>query len=707
MKMKNNLDELYKDLLTGKKTCEEVSDIMKSGDLSSNVNAYIHKDSINPLVPYTDEDLQNIYMIINITQFIYNNSGLDTGLTDEEYDALYSIMLDNGGSDVISVPITPTAKSPLVYHKYPSLRGTLTKVYYLSNDEERNVKSRRFLDEWKTSMESKIFTNSGKTVDLDDEDIYVFPKFDGVSGIFEMNADGTVNRVLTRGFTETNEATNVAHIFKDFEREPKEIKNQPYGLKTEIMMKESDLKYYNEKYKTDYKNTRSIVSAIINSDEYDAEKSSLLHVVPLRISDENQNQDLAMEVFKKYPYIRCKLKDRDKIRDFAFNHKYVNGELRCDGAVIYIINPEIQEILGRENNKNNFEVAYKFTEEAALTKLIDINFNMGEFGRLAPVAQVKPVKLKGNTIENISLGSIGRMRSLKLRKGDTVKVLYDIIPYLSFDVDCKHSTKNDIIKIPEYCPECGEPLESNPQDNIVYCTNEHCPSLIKGKIINYLFKMDIDNISYGVIDKLFDNGIVSSIKDLYSLDKHLSEIINIDGFGPTMVTKWINSINDKRTVADYQVFGALGIEGLSKKKFAAIFKEYDIDELMDIVSENRIIDLVKISGFEDKTSKKVIKGIEDNKKLIKFLIKELDIVETKYANKPKFTVCFTKIRDKDKEKFVFEHGGAIDDSLTSKTTLLVVPTLDTKSSKVDKANKYGIRVVPIDDLESTILNYIL
>lgn len=702
---KMSFNEIYKKLLKGDMSCEEASNIMNESWVKSLVNSYINKDKINRLVPYFEEDIQNIFMIINITQFIYNNSGCSTGLSDYDYDILYSIMIDNSETDVISAPIIQN-HNPITTHKYPSLRGTLTKVYYLTLDEKRTNPSRKYLDEWKSSMETKIYNNSGRTINLDNEEIYVFPKFDGVSGIFEMSDKNSIERVLTRGYTETNEAEDITHIFQNLkDREYCEFIDKEYGLKTEIMMQEDDLEYYNEKYNTDYKNSRSIVSAIINSDEYDAEKSSLLHIVPLRVSLEDGTQELAKEVFTEYPYIRCRLKDREVIRKFANEHRYIHGGLRCDGAVIYIINPEIQKILGRENHKNNFEVAYKFTEEVTTSKLLGITFNVGLFGRIAPVAKIKPVKLKGNTIENISLGSIGRMRELGLRKGDTVKVLYDIIPYLSFDDECAHGD-GELLEIPEYCPECGSKLEFSESYDIASCINPECPCRQKGKILNYLNKMNIDGISYGIIDKLFDYGFVKSIKDLYHIKDNITDISIIDGFGIRSVSSWIESIEKQRVVSDYVVLGSLGIEGISKKLFEKIMRQMTLSELLGIVDSKDVNKLIEIPGIQIKTAQKIIDGIKSNLKLIKFLKKELSIVDTYGKQESLFSVCFTKIRDKDKENFIYSHGGIVTDSLTKDTTFLVVPDLSIESSKITKAKKYGIKIIHIDDMESEILAFL-
>ena len=701
-----NLNKIYNDLINEKITTKDAVDILTSRDMRQTINALINKDRISPGINYTDQDIQTIFQIINITQFIYNTTGEFTGLTDSEYDKLYEIMVMHGGDDVISAPL-PKSTKKIGYHKYPSLRGTLKKVYYLSDDETRTNPSRKYLSEWVASMETKYFDATGKKINLENEYVLVFPKFDGVSAVFELNSDNNIERVLTRGYTELNEAQDITKIFSKMpKRQYKEFRSE-YGLKTEIMMNESYLKAYNKKYGTDYKSTRSIVSSIINSDEFDPEKIDLLRVIPLRVGLSNGSQQLASEALEEFPHIKCKLKDVEKIREFALKNAYVNKELRCDGAVIYIIDPEIQKVLGRENDINNYEVAYKFTEESALTKLIDIEFQLGLFGRVSPVAKIKPVKLKGNTIDRVSLGSIGRVRDLNLRYGDTVKILYDIIPYLAFDADCQNimytkDTIGDVIKIPKKCPECKEELQYIDSNDILQCTNPDCPCRIKGKILNYLNKMDIDNISYGTIDKLYEYGIVTTIEDLYKLNDVKKELELIHGFGKKSVKSIIQSINNHKEVPDYQVLGALGIESIGKKTFQKVCSEYSIDELIQLSKDNDISSLCKISGINQKTSKKILDGLKDNKKLIKFLIKTLDIIETDGLLEPKFTVCFTKIRDKSEEDLIRRYGGEVVESLSKNTSILVVPTKNSESAKIEKAKKYGIPIIPIDDLDAFI-----
>ena len=703
--MNESFVDLYMKLISGEITPEEAEDVMNSSAARSLILYHLNKDKVNPLLPY---DVSEITAIVNIAQFIYNNGGGSTGLSDSEFDTLYSIMIDNnGGEDIVSAPILESGNK-IESHKYVNMRGTLTKIYYLTMDEERKNPSRRYLDEWKSTMENKIFNSTGKRVNLDNYEVYVFPKFDGVSGIFEMDENGNLIKTLTRGFTKTNEAENITMHFKTFaKRKYNEFGKRPYGLKTEIMMMESDFDWYNKTYNTNYKSTRSIVSAIINSGEYDPQASRLLHVIPLRVGLENGEEEVASEAFKDYPYLRCMLKDREVIRNFALKHRYVNDGLRTDGAVIRIIDPEIQKILGRENDKNLYEVAYKFTEESEMTEVLDIKYEVGLFGRITPVAVCKPVKLKGNTVDSPSLGSYGRFKQLKLRKGDKVKILYDIIPYLDFDNDCEHRG-GKLFEFPTECPECGEPLNIKDGEALAICKNPDCPCRIKGKILNYLNNMRISGISYGVLDKLYENGIVSSILDIYDIKDNVSKIVDISGFGSKKVKSWIEEIESHMDVMDYTLLGSIGISGVGEITFKKIMELFTIDELMEMV-ENKDLTPVwtNIKGISEDSAMKIMKGLYENKKLISKLDKVLVIHSYKNSKKALFSACFSDIRDSKLEDWIIENGGDVVKSVTKKTSILIVPENHRETSKVISAKNNNVPIVLIDDAKEYIKTKII
>ena len=650
---------------------------------------------------FSEEEYIPLSDLVFILQSVYNYSTEESPVADEDYDVLYEI-LENKDINIIT---TPVLRNEVVHHKYTHLRGTLEKIYALDDEENISNETRRRLSDWIKTSERSIKDSTGQNVNLEKEEIYVFPKWDGVSIIFEINEENKIQRALTRGNTELNEAEDVTFIFKQIESKViiPEMKGRAYGLKTEVMMKEDDLEKYNSEHNTSYKSTRSIVSSIINTDEIDG-REQLLEIVKLRTSilDEDGNESieiLAKEVFDR-PFLVCTLEDVEAIKKFSYRHRYVDG-LRCDGSVIYLKNTKLQNILGRKDHKNKFEVAYKFNEEFEYTKLKDIIFQVGTFGTINPIAIIEPVVIKGNTIQRISLGSMFRFWDLKLSKGDTVKVIYEIIPYLVFDPNdkkCKKS-KNPIIPAPEVCPECGHKLHYDGENTIPKCENPDCSYLKKKKIVNYVQRMNMVGISYETISSLYDNKLVKSIKDLYRVKK--KDIKKIPGFAEITATNIIHEIDSHRKVIDADLLGSIGIPNASKKLFQKIFRVYTIDEVMDFADADLLVPLTCINGIKDAKAKIVLNGIRENRSLLLFLMDELEIVSAKEskAYQCRFKACFTKIRSESVTKKIEDLKGQVVDNVTKDTDFLIVPSINTESSSVTKAKKYGIPIVPIDTID--------
>ena len=695
MDVLSTYEKMLSDLITGEMTSAEAVDTIKNTkELMGTINSYLRAEAYNT-GPLGDEDIQIIHAIIEVLQFIYNDSGVESPISDTEYDRLYEMMVSGGGSEVIGYRMGDAGEAH--EHKYPTLRGTLKKVYYLSRDEKRTNPSRKYLDEWIESAEKMIFDSTGEHVNLNDEDIYVFPKWDGVSGIQECNPDGSMVLGLTRGDTEHNIGYDITKHLRVTSPYSGITTTLPHGVKYEIMMDNDMLDEYNETYKCDYKSTRSIVSSIINSSDCD-ERDELLRPIPLRYIEEGSGREVLHPAVFEMPYIRCKLRDRDLIKKFAEENRYVNGAYRTDGAVIYIINPRLQDILGRSNEKNNFEVAYKFTEETALTEIKKIEFSVKNFGRITPVAVFKPVKIKGNTVSRASIGSKARFDTLNLAKGDEVILHYDIIPYITVNpATCLRANREPIYFVSE-CPVCGVHLDYGPDDAIVKCPNPDCPSKATGRILNFITKMKIKNISYATVDLLHRFGYLDSIKDLYKIESRMSDIMQIPTMGAVKVNRIVQSIQDRSTVKDYELFGALGIEGIAKETFKTIFDEIRPNELMEAVEDKDISVITDIKGIGSAKAKKVFEGLRANRKTIRTLSKHVDVYHDSSA--PRFTVAFSKIRDNDGHliELIESLGGCEVDSVSKDTSLLIVPALDTSaSSKIKKAREKGIPIVEFDN----------
>ena len=693
-------EKIWNDVSSGVITPQEAYDEISQKDKLKKINFYKFLQNIQtePLKP---NQLQELNAIVNILQILYT-ADIGSPISDYDYDILQEMLIDMGIPRLTgSIEINDNSK---VSHVYTNLRGTLDKVYYLYSSEARTNKSRKYLDEWIKSAEALYERKTGNKINLNDTKIIVTPKMDGTSAILEV--EGTTARWLTRGDTANNRAGDVSHILNIFNRKYVQYGG---GQKFEIMMSEENKDKINEFYKDKpYHNSRQIVTSCMNSDEADF-KCEYLTPVPLRIcSGIGEIEDIHPELIKEFPTMICTFGDRDKIKEFANNNRYVHYKgmrLRTDGAVMTILDTNIRKVLGRDNNINNFEVAYKFTEEVGYSRVKDVEFYVSEFGFITPVLVVYDILLKGNTINHISLSNIERFNELGLCYGDQVAVHYDIIPYVTIDEKCQRMKNGRKIEFIKRCPRCNKELDLNKTQ--VQCQNPECPSRIIGRILNYCNNLRIQNIGYNTLDflysmKFLDKGILS----LYKLKKKAYEIEELEGFGKLKTRKIISEIEAKRRLKDYEFFGSIGIEGLSMKTFQLIFSKIPSSKFIDMIdlkNYNLLLqNLIAISGIGEVKANNIVNYLKntDNKKEIDNLLKEVSIIETFSLDAiSKGTIVFTGCRpSSEMETAIVNRGYQVSDSWNKKAVYLVVPSTDYSSSKVAKATSAGVPIIPISEL---------
>lgn len=637
-----------------------------------------------------EKDYQALEILIRLLQTIYNYSDKDTGVSDELFDILYEI-LENHDVDIVSTKNT-ILKHKMSHHQYTTLRGTLSKIYAL-DDSKRANKSRRSLNDWIKSQERRYFDISGKTISLSNEEVYLFPKWNGISIIHEFDDNNNLVKSLTRGNTWLNEAEDVTSVFKPMENKFKEDINGAYGLKTEVIVEDNVFEEYNASHTDKFKSARALCQSLVLSN--DLEAFQYLTIKNLRVYFDG-HEEVAPSAFNS-PYLISTLSNTKAIEDFGLKHKKTE-DCDCDGVVIYITDSSIQKVLGRMNDKNQFEVAYKYNEEVKYTKLKDIRFQIGPLGKFTPIAEIEPVKMKGNTISKISLGSYQRFLDLKLSKDDKVKVLYEIIPYLVFDKDdskCKKSG-NSVIKGLKKCPECNFKLVFD-ENKVPRCENPDCPSKKKGKIINFLRKMNVKGIDYSRVDMLYNNGIIKNITDLLYLNEKADDICELEGFGETTFTNLINEIDENFNNANMSKFlGALGINGASEKTFINILSMYKIDELLEFAKEKDYIPLEIVNGISKKKSVSIIDDLNKNLKVINKFLDNISFNED--VIKPcSFVVVWHLIRSDKVNEIIERKNGKVEKDVTKRTDYLILPSKDINDKKVEKAKKYGVKILTVHE----------
>ena len=646
----------------------------------------IEKDSKEGL---TDVDIAALEVVLQGLDFLYI-SGEVSPLRDTEYDALHAIYNKHTGKFISNKFESSLRKK--VEHEYPYLKGTIAKVHYVAESDKTHnaIKTHDSLEKWLDWALDKL--PSGRSYELG-----FFLKFDGISVIFSLE-NGKVKLAVTRGDASTGLGIDVTSNFADMTFTwDNGTMPEKMGVKTEVVMAKDVFEKYKTKYMSDTRkltDPRAAASGLVNTDVLTPDMRKYLSIIQLEYVVDGKF------IFpdhyfggEKDEVIRCRIDknyDIELIRAFIQKMKERIDEypINCDGVVVRFTEPEAIETLGRdtENCVNRFERAYKFPPEEKETVLNDVEFQVGLLGNITPVAKIEPVKMKGRKIKSISLGSIDRLKSLKLHIGDKVIAKYEIIPYMDKAED-QPSSGGDLVLPPTHCPVCGEELKENP---VLMCVNHECPSRVMGKIENYCRKMDIANVGESTIEALFNLGVLRSIEDLYKLSEHKAEIMELEGFGAKKIEKMIDSINGAE-VEMSTLLGSLGIKSVGRKKFKKILSIYYLSDLMD---ESMSIEKLKaVEGIQDATAKKVMEGLQINRQTIMFLLDHVKVKKEKKVVTSDKNVVFTNIRNKELAAIIEGKGYEIANSVSKKTKYVITDMMKKPSSKVIAAKEAGIPVI--------------
>ena len=675
-----------------------------------------------------DNDIKRIVDVLN---YLEEELSIASTVSDTVYDMALET-LNDANETVVGIDTEMGEDVNVREHQYPELRGSLKKVHYPT---ESNI---TFWGEPRKSLENYLCASMESFINDNPEDpvnIVADYKWDGASNIFECSKN-KIKHVLTRYKVEKNLGKDITHIYEGLTVEdifwdnipPQVYELESYGIKTEVIMTKTAFEEY-KKYIMDNKcNRRSAVSSILNrtADNLDPKMLNFLKVIPLQISTAtplkgdpttvscgNTSWAKAGIINGRYQYIGFHhyhgfaypmfLVDKQTLTKkysspyFAelANELYcsirplveenaLNEEVPIDGMVFTLLNQKLIEQLGRSNDKNNFQVAFKFPAGTEKTTLLDVEFQVGPIaGTITPVAIVKPVFINGSRITHIGLSNLEKLEKLDLHKGDEIIVQYDIIPKIIVDKTCKKSG-GEPIEIITTCPVCGGKIKSG------RCINVDCDAKLAGKIINYVNKMNIPKFGVETISTLVSRGILTSIIDLYKLSGRRSELLKIPGFKEKTVDSLIAAPLNKVDIYPHEMLGSIGIPDISLTIMEKVCRVIDLDVLVN-TPEIVLTAGVAINGVGDKTAFKIMTGILQKSDLIKGIMPYFTFKP--YKNSVG-NVVFTGIRDPEFASFLKDNPGIATSNSVTKDTIAVItkdkPNIETGSMKDAKQQEIPI-----------------
>ena len=391
-----------------------------------------------------------------------------------------------------------------------------------------------------------------------------------------------------------------------------------------------------------------------------------------------------------------------------------------DGTVLKVNDIATQEELGFTAKAPRWAIAYKFPPEEAMTKLLNVDFQVGRTGKITPVARLQPVYVGGTTISNCTLHNEEELKRLDIKVGDTVIVRRagDVIPQISGVVKEKRDGSEQEVVFPKVCPECGSALEREDGEVAYRCTGGLvCPKQQCQAIEHYVERaaMDIDGLGERIVEAMVSSQMIHNIADLYSLSEETLSKLIIDTtnekeeegkvrlLGKVVAKKIIANIDKSRQRPLNRFIYALGIRDVgatTAKILAANFKT--IDELMQ-ASFEKLTSINNIGGvaathiidfFKEEHNRTVIERLLTEAKLELQACEQVSEMseDTKPFLGKTFVLTGTlSTLKRDQAKELLEGLGAKVSGSVSKKTYAVVAGTEA-GSKLTKAQELGIQV---------------
>ena len=386
-------------------------------------------------------------------------------------------------------------------------------------------------------------------------------------------------------------------------------------------------------------------------------------------------------------------------------------KVEIDGMVVKVDDLKQQQQLGFLSREPRWATAYKFPAQAALTKVENIDWQVGRTGTLTPVARLAPVFVGGVTVSSISLHNEDIIREKDIRLNDTVVVQRagDVIPYIDRVVIKPGVTRSAAFEFTKTCPSCHQPIVK-PEDEAVYrCVNAECEAQAEERLIHFVSKdaMDIDGFGRETVSSFYAAGLLRSIPDIYKLD--FEKIGQLEGWKEKSINKLREGIAKSKEQPLWRLVNGLGVRHIGTQTAKDLVKTLNnLKELFGVTPEQ----LQAIDGIGPKVASSVLDYFHNAGN--QHMILELEAnglnlknqkVEAQSAKLNNLTFLFTGsltrfTRDEAKE-LVESNGGKLISSVSKNLNYLVAG--ENAGSKLDKAKE--IASVKIID-EEAFLNMI-
>lgn len=538
-------------------------------------------------------------------------------------------------------------------------------------------------------------------------------KLDGLTIVLTYSG-GELVKAVTRGNGEIGEViTNNARMFDNI---PLKLS---YGgtlvLRGEAVIRYSDFNRMNEEIEdvdARYKNPRNLCSGSVRqlNNEITAGRHVNFEAFELVTAESVEFHNSRSEQFTwlrelGFDVVEHQKVTRDTLPDGVAHFAEAIGsyDVPSDGLVLTYEDIAYGQSLGRTAKFPRNSIAFKWADEIRETTLNYIEWSPSRTGLINPVAVFEPVELEGSTVSRASVHNLSILESLALGEGDTITVYKAnmIIPQIADNL-----TRSGVSHVPDECPVCHGKTRVNQVNDVkvLCCTNPECQAKkIKGfTLLVSRDALNIDGLSEATLEKFIGAGLIREYADIFHLDRHQEQIVEMEGFGEKSYENLIQSVKVSSHTTLPRVIYGLGIAGIGLANAKMLCKafDYEVEKLRSADEES----LISVDGIGKVLAEAWIQYFKDeeNNRLLDHLLAELTIeVQETLEGTDRFagmTFVITGalehyVNRKELQETIEAQGGKAAGSVSAKTTYLINNDAASNSSKNKKARELGIPIL--------------
>ena len=256
-----------------------------------------------------------------------------------------------------------------------------------------------------------------------------------------------------------------------------------------------------------------------------------------------------------------------------------------DGVVYKVNDTALQKRLGFVTREPRWAVAHKYPAQEQMTRLNDIEIQVGRTGKLTPVAKLEPVFVGGTTVSNATLHNLFELRRKGVRIGDRVIVRRagDVIPEV---VGREPGTRSKYVhnfRMPRACPVCGSRVVREKGGIDHRCTGGlFCAAQRKQALLHFAGRraMDIEGLGDKIVDQLVDGDLIRTLPELYKLG--VAKLAALDRMAEKSAANLVAALEKSKQTTLARFLYALGIRHVGEATAKDLAKHFgSLDRVMD------------------------------------------------------------------------------------------------------------------------------